>query len=46
MAIFSFIEIWYNRKRLHSYLDYMSPVEFEQKMLHSINITENLKFVS
>jgi transposase InsO family protein len=46
MAIFSFIEIWYNRKRLHSYLGYMSPVEFEQKMLHSENNTENLKKVS
>jgi len=45
-AIFSFIEIWYNRKRLHSYLGYMSPVEFEQKMLHSENNTENLKKVS
>ncbi len=30
MAIFNFIEIWYNRKRLHSYLDYISPNEFEK----------------
>ena len=37
MAIVSFIEIWYNRKRLHSYLGYMSPVEFEHKMLLSEN---------
>lgn len=30
MAIFEYIEIWYNRKRLHSSLGYLSPVEFEQ----------------
>jgi len=27
--IFEFIEVFYNRQRMHSYLDYMSPVEFE-----------------
>jgi len=27
--IFEFIEVFYNRHRTHSYLDYMSPVEFE-----------------
>ena len=25
---------WNDRRRLHSYNDYMSPVEFEEKMLH------------
>lgn len=29
-TIFEFIEAWYNRQRLHSALDYFSPVEFEQ----------------
>lgn len=27
--IFEYIEIWYNRKRLHSTLGYLSPLEFE-----------------
>ena len=31
-AIFDWIENWYNTKRLHSSLDYCSPVEFENKM--------------
>jgi len=31
-AIFSFIEIWYNRKRRHSTLDYQTPAEAEQSL--------------
>ena len=30
--IFEFIEVWYNRQRRHSSLDYMSPAEYETKM--------------
>ena len=33
-AIFEFIEIWYNRKRLHSALDYQSPVQVEKQLKH------------
>jgi len=29
-AIFEYIEIWYNRSRRHSALDYLSPAQFEQ----------------
>jgi putative transposase len=32
-AIFEFIEVWYNRQRLHSSLDYMSPEQYEAKQL-------------
>jgi putative transposase len=31
MAIFDYIEIFYNRQRLHSALGYVSPNEFEEK---------------
>jgi putative transposase len=29
--IFKYIEIFYNRQRRHAYLDYMTPVEFEEQ---------------
>ena len=31
MAVFSFIEGWYNPLRRHSGLDYLSPVEYERR---------------
>jgi len=30
--LFNFIEVWYNRKRRHSTLGYLCPIEFERKM--------------
>jgi putative transposase len=33
-TIFEFIEVWYNRQRLHSSLGYSSPIEFEQSSRH------------
>ena len=27
--LFEYIEVWYNRKRLHSSLGYLSPVQYE-----------------
>ncbi len=34
-AIFEYIEIFYNRQRLHSTNNYMSPVDFENQLLHN-----------
>lgn len=33
-TIFEFIEVWYNRQRLHSTLDYQTPHQFEQQSAH------------
>ena len=33
MAVFQFIEGWYNPRRRHSALDYMSPVNYERNHL-------------
>ena len=32
--IFEYMEVWYNRKRMHSTLGYLSPQEFEHNIRH------------
>jgi transposase InsO family protein len=33
-SVFEYIEVFYNRKRRHAFLNYMTPVEFEEKHVH------------
>jgi len=32
MAVFEYIEVFYNRQRRHQSLDYLSPVDYERSM--------------
>lgn len=49
LAIFEFIEVWYNGKRRHSSLGYLNPLAFEemllneQKQLNSLNRRSDIK---
>lgn len=36
-TLFWYIEIWYNRKRLHSSLDYQTPAQVEQQLMQQQN---------
>ena len=33
-AVFEFIEVFYNRQRLHSSLGYLTPAEYEARQIH------------
>jgi len=35
-AIFEYIEVFYNRQRLHSSNNYLSPVDFENQLLQNV----------
>ncbi|MCX2477439.1 IS3 family transposase [Pedobacter sp. MC2016-05] len=34
LAIFEYIEVWYNRKRIHSSLGYLTPLEVEKTIIN------------
>lgn len=36
-SLFEYIEVFYNRQRRHSHLDYLSPVEFERRGASQLN---------
>lgn len=38
IAIFEYIEIWYNRKRRHSTLGFLTPMEFEKTLINNEKI--------
>jgi transposase InsO family protein len=38
LAIFEYIEVWYNRQRLHSSLDYLSPATFERRFYEKYSV--------
>jgi transposase InsO family protein len=37
-AVFDYIEVFFNRRRLHSSLNYMTPVEYEASKTHQHNV--------
>ena len=46
IAVFEYIEVWYNRKRLHFSLGYKTPAETEQEFNKLKNVAQVLTFLS
>ena len=42
--LFEYMEVFYNRQRLHSKLDYLSPVAFEQQYHQLLNEAQSLVY--
>jgi putative transposase len=42
--LFAYIEVWYNRKRRHSAIGYISPAEFERRA--AVNPAANANSIS
>lgn len=40
-SLFDYIEVFYNRQRIHSATDYLSPADYEARWLHSFSRNEN-----
>ena len=41
LAIFRYIEVWYNRKRRHSTLGYVSPAAYEEQVLEAAQFSHS-----
>ena len=44
--VFEFVEVFHNRQRMHSYLGYMSPVEFELAAAKSVGRSEYYSYTA
>jgi putative transposase len=42
VSIFEYIEVFYNRQRIHSTLNFMAPVEFEKNSLFEASLTRRV----